>query len=248
MAVIYALWLRELKRFARSRAQIVSSLGQPLVYFLALGHGLNAIFRRGGAGDYVQFVGPGVIAMAVLFSSMTSGMQLMWDRQFGYLRAILVSPAPRIEIAVGRICGAATAAVAQGTLAGAVCMLAGLRIGSAAAILAGIAFLALIALVFTALGLTIASALREMRTFQNVIQVLLMPVFLLSGALFPLDHLPKSLAVFTWVDPLSYGVDGLRGALTDRAYFGAVTDALVIGVLLASVASVGVWRFSRISA
>ncbi len=248
MTVIYALWLRELKRFARSRTQILVSLGQPLLYFLALGYGLNPIFRRSGAGDSLQLVGTGVIAMSVLFSSMSSGMQLIWDRQFGYLQQILVAPVPRLQIVIGRTCGAATASIVQGVLAGALCMLAGLRTAGPTAIPLGLLFLVLIAIVFSALSLAIGSSLKEMRTFQTVMQLLLMPIFLFSGALFPLNRLPKFLAVVALVDPLSYGVDGLRDALTDRSYFGALTDGLVISMVLVLVTSLGAWRFCRIAA
>jgi ABC-2 type transport system permease protein len=241
--VIYALWLRELKRFARSRIQIIVSLGQPIMYFLALGHGLSPVFRRSGAGDYLQIVGSGVIAMAVLFASMSSGEQLIWDREFGYLKAMWVAPISRMQIIVGRTCGVATAAVAQGILAGAGCMLAGLHIVSFAAIPLALLFLLLIALLFTALSITIASSFTRMQTFGIVQQLLLMPIFLLSGALFPLEGLPRVLAVATRIDPLTYGVDGLRDALTARSHFGALMDWLVISIILVCIMSLGLSRF-----
>jgi ABC-2 type transport system permease protein len=246
--IIYALWLRELKRFARSRVQIVVSLGQPMIYFLALGHGLSPVFSKSNAGDYLQIVGSGVIAMAVLFAAMSSGEQLIWDREFGYLKAMLVAPVSRVQIVVGRTCGVATAAVAQGILAGAGCMLAGLRIVSLAAIPLALVLLSLIAMIFTALSITIASSFTRMQTFGIVMQLLLMPIFLLSGALFPLDGLPRFLALATRVDPLTYGVDGLRDALTAQSHFGAVTDWLVVSILLVLVMSLGFRRFRRVTA
>src|SRR3954467_9017868 len=128
MSAIYILWLRELKRYSRSRAQIVASLGQPLLYLLALGFGLGPVFEKAGQGSYLQFVAPGVIAMTVLFSSVFSGIGLLWDRQFGFLNETLVAPVPRIQIMIGRTVGAAPVAVIQGLLVAVVCFLAGFRI------------------------------------------------------------------------------------------------------------------------
>src|SRR5919107_2830352 len=127
MSVVYILWLRELRRYSRSRAQIVASLGQPLLYLLALGFGLGPVFERAGQGSYLQFVAPGVIAMSVLFSSIFSGIGLLWDRQFGFLKETLVAPVPRIHIMIGRTIGGATVAVIQGLLVMTVCFVAGFR-------------------------------------------------------------------------------------------------------------------------
>lgn len=125
MSAIYILWLRELKRYVRSRAQIVASLGQPLLYLLVLGFGLGPVFQRAGNGSYLQFVGPGVIGMTVLYSSVFSGIGLLWDRQFGFLKEMLVAPVPRLEIMIGRTLGGATVAVIQGLLVMAICLIAG---------------------------------------------------------------------------------------------------------------------------
>src|SRR4051812_36349081 len=114
MSAIYILWLRELKRYVRSRAQIIASLGQPLLYLLVLGFGLSPVFQRAGEGSYLQFMAPGVIGMMILFTSIFSGMSLLWDRQFGFLKETLVAPVPRIRIMVGRTLGGATVAMIQG--------------------------------------------------------------------------------------------------------------------------------------
>jgi len=246
MTAIYILWLRELKRYSRSKAQIIASLGQPVLYLLVLGFGLGPVFARSGGGSYLHFMSPGVIAMTVLFSSMFSGIALLWDRQFGFLKETLVAPVPRIEIMLGRTCGAATTAMLQGLLVAAVCVIAGFRPVSLALLPVAIAFLALIALVFAALGTTIGSTLKDMQGFQMVMNFLVLPIFFLSGALFPLDNLPKVLGTLTAIDPLSYGVDGLRSALIARTHFGAATDAAVLAVLLLVVSCLGAWRFSKI--
>src|SRR6202021_4150991 len=108
MSAIYILWLRELKRYTRSRSQIIASLGQPMLYLLVLGFGLGSVFKRAGFGSYLQFIAPGVIGMSVLFSSIFSGLGLLWDRQFGFLKETLVAPGPRIQIMIGRTLGGST--------------------------------------------------------------------------------------------------------------------------------------------
>ena len=246
MGAIYVLWLRELKRYARSRVQVVASLGQPLLYLIALGYGLSPVFRRGGEGNYLEFVAPGVIAMTVLFSSLFSGIQLIWDRQFGFLKETLVAPVPRLHIMIGRTCGAASTALIQGLLVAAVAVVAGFRPAAASGLPLAFAFLALIAVVFTAVGTTVGSTLRDMQGFQMVMNLLVMPIFFLSSALFPLDHLPGFLVVLTRIDPLTYGVDSLRGALIARGHFSALLDLAVMAVLAMVLTAVGAWRFARI--
>src|ERR1700756_4825908 len=195
MNAIYILWLRELKKYTRSRAQIVASLGQPLLYLLVLGFGLGPVFAKAGNGSYFQFVAPGVIGMTVLFTSVFSGIALLFDRQFGFLKETLVAPVPRIRIMIGRTLGGATVATLQGTLIFVVCMIAGFRPVSLAAIPVGFLFMALIAVVFAAFGTAIGSGLQDMQGFQLIMNFLVLPIFFLSGALFPLANLPVALMV-----------------------------------------------------
>jgi len=246
MAVVFALWLREVKRYLRSRAQVLASLGQPLMYLLVLGFGLGPVFAKAGQGDYLQFVAPGVVGMTILFSSIFSGVGLLWDRQFGFLKETLVAPVPRIQIMAGRTLGGATTALIQGTLVLTVCLVAGFRPHGWTGVLLGFVFMALIAVVFAALGTIIGSALRDMQGFQLIMNFLVMPIFFLSGALYPLANLPATLAVATRLDPLSYGVDGLRGAFIDQSYFGVPTDLAVLVALAALFLALGSRAFSRI--
>lgn len=246
MSAIYALWLRQLKRFVRSRARIVGALGQPLMFLLALGFGFGPIFERAGEGSYIQFLAPGVIAMAVLFNSIFAGIELIWDRQFGFLKETLVAPVPRLTIMIGRTLGGATVAVLQGLVVLAACALAGFRVNGLGALPAAVGFMALIALTFTALGTAIASVLQDFQGFQLVMNLLVMPIFFLSGALFPLDHVPRALALVASVDPLAYGVDGLRCALIGLTHFGEAADLAVLAVLSALFMTVGGYLFSRI--
>lgn len=244
--VIYVLWLRQLKRYGRSRARIVGSLGQPLLFLLALGFGFGPVFRKAGEGNYIQFLAPGVIAMTVLFTAIFSGIELIWDRQFGFLKETLVAPVPRLTIMVGRTLGGATVAVIQGLIVAAICLLAGFRATSVAALPVAAAFLVVIAVMFTALGTTVASILEDFQGFQLVMNFLVMPIFFLSGALFPLTNLPPALDIITRIDPLSYGVDGLRDALTGVSHFGTTIDFTVLSVLTAAFVLLGSYLFSKI--
>ena len=250
MGVIYILWLRELKRYTRSRAQMIASLGQPVLYLLALGFGMGPVYAQAGHGNYIQFLAPGIIGMTVLFSSIFSGMGLLWDRQFGFLKETLVAPVPRILIMSGRTLGGATVAMLQGLLVAIVSLIAGFRPVSLAMVPAGLGFMLLIAIVFAALGTTIGSALKDMQGFQMTMNFLVLPIFFLSGALFPLTTVGPVLRVITSFDALAYGIDGMRSALLGLAAgqvrFGAGLD----GVVLASVAilflSLGAYSFSKI--
>src|SRR5881398_3980723 len=230
MAVVFVLWLREVKKYLRSRVQIVASLGGPLMYLGVLGFGLGPVFQRAGEGSYLQFMAPGVIGMAVLFTAMFSGIAMLWDRQFGFLKETLVAPVPRLAIMIGRTLGGATVALLQGTLIFVVTLVAGFRPASVLAVPLAFLLIALIAVVFAALATAIGSTITEMQGFQMVMNFLVMPIFFLSAAIYPIEGLPRVLAALTRVDPLTYGVDGMRGLLIGRgsAHFGVAFDVAVL--------------------
>jgi len=244
--VIYMLWLRQIKRYFRSRARIVGSLGQPLLFLISLGFGFGPIFQRAGQGNYIQFLAPGVIAMTVLFSGTFNGIELIWDRQFGFLKETLVAPVPRVTIMIGRTLGGATTSVMQGLIVAAACIIVGFRPGSVTGLAGGLVFMVLIAVMFTALGTAIASVLSDFQGFQMIMNFLVMPIFFLSGALFPLMGLPRGLDFVARIDPLSYGVDGLRGSMTGMSHFGLPTDFAVLSVLTVALLLVGSRLFSKI--
>jgi len=197
MSAIYILWLREMKRYLRSRVQIAASLGQPLLYLVVLGFGLGPVFQKAGNGSYLQFVAPGVIGMTVLFSSIFSGLGLLWDRQFGFLKETLVAPVPRIQIMIGRTLGGSTTAIIQGLLVTVICMIAGFRPVSIYALPLAMGFMVLIAVLFSALGVAIGSSLQDMQGFQLIMNFLVMPIYFLSGAMFPLSNQGKVLTFVT---------------------------------------------------
>jgi len=244
--VIYVLWLRQVKRYVRSRARIIGSLGQPLLFLLGLGFGLGPVFQRAGMGNYIQFLAPGVIAMTVLFTSVFSGIELIWDRQFGFLKETLVAPVSRLTIMIGRVLGGATVAVVQGLILLAICLVAGFRFPSLATVPFALFIMALIAVLFTALGTAIASPMRDFQGFQLIMNFLVLPMFFLSGALFPLGDAPWLLRAIARVNPLSYGVDGLRGTLGGIAYFQVTTDIAVLVSVTVGLLFLGGYLFSRI--
>ncbi|MFH0860638.1 MAG: ABC transporter permease [Candidatus Altiarchaeota archaeon] len=244
--VIYVMWLRQLKRYWRSKSRLIGSLGQSVLFLVALGFGFNPVFERAGGGNYIQFLSPGIIAMSILFTSMFTGIEVVWDRKFGFLKETLVAPISRTHIMLGRTLGGATIAVAQGLVVFLLTLLVGFRPSDMASIVPAILFMSLIALLMTALGTAIASRIDDMHAFPMVMNFLIMPMFFLSGALFPLEDLPPTLDLLVKLNPLSYGVDGLRGTLTGQSGFSLPLDLTVLAVLTLVVNFVGGYLFSKI--
>ena len=246
MDVIYILWLRQLKRYVRSRARIVGSLAQPLLYLVALGFGFGPIYARAGGGSYIQFLAPGVISMGILFTAMFSGIEVLWDRQFGFLKETLVAPVPRLQVMLGRTLGGASVATLQGVIVLVLTLGVGFRPAHVALVPLALVIMFLTALLFTALGTAVASVLEDMQGFQLIMNFLVMPLFFLSGALFPLAGVPPAIGLVARVDPLSYGVDGIRGALVGASHFSLIVDVGVLGACVAVLLAVGSHLFSRI--
>jgi len=246
MNAVYILWLRELKRYIRSRAMIVASLGQPLLYLLVLGFGLGPVFQRAGNGSYIQFVAPGVIGMSVLFTSIFSGIGLLWDRQFGFLKETLVAPVPRMTVMIGKTLGGATVATIQGLLVMIICLIAGFRPVSWVTLPLALVFMILTAIVFAGLGVAIGSVLQDIQGMQLIMNFLVLPIFFLSGALFPLNDLPAVLKYITRIDPLSYGIDGLRAVLIGTNQFEPALSVAVLCVVALLFLALGSYSFSKI--
>lgn len=245
MGVVYVMWLRQLKRYWRSRARMIGMLGQPVLFLLALGFGLGPIFQAAGQGDFIQFLSPGIVAMTVLFSAMFSGIEVIWDKQFGFLKETLVAPVSRGKIMLGRTLGGATVAMAQGVVVLLITLLIGFR-PSLTFIPLALVFMFAIAFLFTSLGIAIASKLEDMQAFPLIMNFLIMPIFFLSGALFPLDNIPRVLEIITRFNPLTYGVDGLRGALTGVSHLGFAVDGGVIIAVGIIIFVIGSYFFSKV--
>jgi ABC-2 type transport system permease protein len=246
MRAIYILCLRQLKRYIRSPARIIGSLGQPILFLIALGFGFKAMFAKAGGGDYINFLSPGIISMAILFNAVFSGIEIIWDRQFGFLKETLVAPVSRLEIVFGRTLGGAIVAMAQGSVVFVICVIAGFRIANPRMVPVAILFMFLIALLFTSIGTVFGSVLQDMQGFPLIINFLVMPLFFFSGAIFSASGLPKALQVALHLNPLSYGVDGLRGSLTNVFVFNMTTDFVVLTTLTAILLGVGSYFFSKI--
>ena len=245
MGAIYVLWIRQLKRYFRNKARIVGSLGQPLLFLIALTVGFGPIYAKAGDGSYLQFLAPGIMAMSILFTSIFSGMEIIWDRQFGFLKETLVAPVPRTKIMIGRTLGGTTIAVFQGIIVLIISTIGGFKPDIMMIPLA-LVFMILTSLLFTALGTALASHLNDMQGFQLIINFLIMPLFFLSGSLFPLEGMPKAITIITMLNPLSYGVDGIRGALTGVSQFGIMLDLGVLLIVATILIFIGSYMFSRI--
>ena len=246
MNTIYILWLRQIKRYSRSKARIVGSLGQPLLFLVALGFGFGPIYQRAGGGDYIQFLAPGIIAMSILFTAIFSGMEIIWDKKFGFLKETLVAPVSRLNIMIGRTLGGATVAILQGIIVLILSTIIGFRPTNLELIPVALLFMFLIALFFTAIGTAIASVLEDMQGFQLIMSFLVMPTFFLSGALFPLDNLPRAINIAVRLNPLSYGVDGLRSALINDAQFSFLTNFSILTAITFIILLIGSYLFSKI--
>jgi ABC-2 type transport system permease protein len=245
-AAIYIMWLRQMKRFVRSKARIVASVAQPLLFLVTFGFGFSAIFRQAGAGNYIDFLAPGIVAMAIVFSSTFSGIEVMWDRQFGFLKETLVAPVPRTALMFGRTLGGATVALIQGLLVLVVTLIVGFRPHNWALVSVAIVVMAMIAVIFTAFGTAVGARLRDMQGFQLIMNFIIMPLFFLSGALFPLDGLPGAMYAVVRADPLSYGVDALRALLIDNSHFGLGVDLVVLVGVGAALIGLGSYFFAKI--
>ncbi|MGC8658758.1 MAG: ABC transporter permease [Desulfomonilaceae bacterium] len=246
MKVVYILCLRQLRRYFRARSRIIGSLGQPLLFLLAVGFGFGPTFQKAGGGDYIQFLAPGIILMGILFTAVFSGIEIIWDRQFGFLKETLVAPVSRLQIVLGRTLGGAVVAMIQGFIVMAICLVAGFHIDNPAFFPIALFFMFLCAVMFTTLGTAIGSVLEDMQAFPLIMNFMVLPLFFFSGALFPLKNVPRALEIAVLLDPLTYGVDGLRGSLTGVSQFGFGMDFYILGILTIILLGVGSYLFSRI--
>ncbi len=235
---VYVRWLREIKRYGRSKARILGSIVSPVFFMLGLGFGLSTFIRLPNGTSYLEFLVPGIVGMTLLFTGVMSGFMVIWDRQFGFLKEIMVTPNSRISIALGRIAGGATTAIVPSVLVLLLGLLIGFHIVLSAALLFAILFIILIGIVFNGLGLIFASFIDDPQAFGVIINFITFPLLFISGALFPLDGLPKAIGYIADGNPLTYGVDGIRYALTQTSTMSVWVDAaalLVFAVIIVAL-------------
>jgi ABC-2 type transport system permease protein len=247
---IYAIWYREWKVFLREKSRIVASTVNPVLWLLVFGGGLGASVSIPGV-DYRAFIYPGVLAQAVLFSSVFFGVYIVWDRKIDFLKEVLVAPISRMAIFIGKVVGGATDAMIQslilltlGVILGRTGVIPGLHLGPLSLLLA----LLLLMINITSLvsvGLIIGSRMDSPEGFQLVSSFLLFPAFFLSGALFPLDRLPPWLTPLVLLDPLTYSVDALRSAILGTSHFSLALDLAVMVSVAVSMVVAGAFAFER---
>ena len=237
LRAIYIIWYRDVLRYWRDRTRLVASLAQPLLFLVIFGTGLSSALQGAGGGfggaasgaasvSYLQFMYPGIIGMAVLFTAIFGAMSIVWDREFGFLKEVLVAPIDRSAVAIGKALGGTTQAMAQGLILLVLAPVVGVKL-TVESVVALIPLVFVLAFALSALGVAIASRMKSMQGFQVVMNFLMMPMFFLSGSLFPVTGLPDWMTVLTRLDPAAYGMDPLRRVVLEGAGFpAALVDRL----------------------
>src|SRR3989338_2758749 len=230
---IYVIVSREFKRFFRQRGRLIVTFARPILWLFVVGAGFTRLVNIPAGMNYKQFLLPGIIGMTILFSSIFSSISVVWYREFGFLREMLVAPISRTTIVMGKLLSGAALSVLQGMVLLLISPLLGMKI-TFAGFLAMVILIALLSLAITAMGLFIASFLTSLEGFNVIMNFIVLPMFFLSGALYPMNKLPEILKYFTYVNPLSYGVDAFKHILFENnGTLGAEFPLLLdIGVLI----------------
>ncbi len=240
---IYVIWWRDIKRYFEDRYRLVTSAALPIMYLFILGSGLSPAFRGGQTG-YQSFLFPGIIGMTVLFTGVFFAFSIIWDREFGFLKGVLVAPIPRWAIAVGKSLSGTTIASVQGFIILALAPLVGIKL-NLVQVLEIMLIIMVSAFAMASIGIMIAARMKSHEGFQAIMSFLLMPLFFLSGAMFPLNGVPIWLLALSHLDPLTYGVDALRGIAIHLHYFTLGFDLLAILAFSAVMVIASVFAFSQ---
>jgi len=240
------MWLRDVKRFVRARSRLIGNVIQPFFFLAILGFGLSsAIFPGIPSGfKFVDFLTPGIVAMAVLFSSIFAGVSVLWDKQFGFLQEVLVAPVSRLSIVLGRTLGGATTALIQGFIILGVALALGVKV-TLQGMLLGVILMVLIAFTAVGFGLIVASQMEDFHGFQLIMNLLVFPLFFTSSAIFPLEGLPAWLKTIAYLNPLTYGVDGLRQSLIGFSSIPIQVDLTVLIIISAVMMTAATYLFSK---
>jgi ABC-2 type transport system permease protein len=230
LEVVYALWRRDMVKFLRDRRSFVTSLTRPFLWLLAFGFGLRGSVQlpaMTAGGDFISFLVPGIAAMTVLFSSMFAAISIVWEREFGFLKELLVAPVPRGAIVAAKLLAGSATALVEVTVMLALSPLVGARFHVVGA-LAALPLLAAFGMAVNGLGVTLAARMRSFEGFGSIVNFVIQPIFFLSGALYPLDGLPRALRAIVLVNPMSYAVDGVRGLCIGHHAFPLAVDVAVV--------------------
>jgi ABC-2 type transport system permease protein len=244
---IYVLWLRQMKRFFRAKSRVLTTIIQPLFFLFIFGFGFNIAVFPGMEGSYMNFLAPGIIAMAILFSSMFTGVSVLWDRQSGFLQEVLVAPVSRFSIVIGRTLGGATIALFQGIVIMFIAIVLGVPIASTGGLLLTLVIMVLLSFTAVGFGLIVASKMRDFEGFQSIMSLILMPLLFLSSAFYPItESLPSWLQILSLCNPLFYMIDGLRGSLTGiNNILNPLVDLGIIFTLCIIVMGLGTYFFNK---
>jgi len=245
---IYSIWLREMLRFFRLKSRLFGSIASPFFFlaFLGIGFGNGTSMSGIPSGlGYISFLTPGIIGMTLLFSATFAGLSVIWDREFGFLKEIMVAPVSRIAIVLGRTAGGMTTGILQALIIMACGILLGMKAPSLQGFLLSIVFMILIAATFIGLGLAFSSKMEDMSGFSLIMNFLIFPLFFLSGALFPVSRFPGVIRDLAFLNPLTYGVDGLRYSLIGSGDFSPVLDLAVLALCCAAMLSLGAYLFEN---
>ena len=241
---VWMIWQRDLVRFSRQPARLYGTIIRSVVWLFALGLGLRQSFVPVSGMNYTQFLFPGVIAMALIFASLQSAISVIWDREFGFLKEVMVAPIPRSAILLGKALGGASTATLQGIVVLVFAPLAGVPM-SAVSVQAAVALMFLTSVAMTSLGLVIAVRMTDFEGFGSIQNMVVMPMFLLSGAMFPTIGLPMWLEALLIANPLSYGVHAVRGVLLDYYTHPPILDVAVLGSFSLAMLSIAYWLLQR---
>lgn len=243
---IYVMWLRQMKRFIRFRTRLLTMIIQPLFFLFLFGAGFRQASLPGVVeGEYLYFLAPGIIAMAIIFSSMFTGVSVLWDKQFGFLQEVLVAPVSRLSIIIGRTLGGATTALIQGFIILIIAIVLGVPISSGFGLIATILFMLLISFTAVGFGLVIASKMRDFQSFPLIMNILIMPLLFLSSAFFPVSQ-DSALQTIAYFNPMFYMVDGLRGTLIGGSnVLPPITNLAVVFVICILMMTLGSYLFSK---
>ncbi|HOV82153.1 MAG TPA: ABC transporter permease [Methanothrix sp.] len=241
---IYSIWLREMLRFFRLKSRLIGSIASPFFFLAFLGIGFGGTMPGIPSGlSYVSFLTPGIIGMTLLFSATFAGLSVLWDREFGFLKEIMVAPVSRIAIVLGRTAGGLTTGILQAIIILISGILLGMKMPSLAGLLLSLVYMVLVAATFIGLGLAFASKMEDMSGYSLIMNILIFPLFFLSGALFPIERFPELIRDLAYLNPLTYGVDGLRYGLIGTGAFSPLVDLGASAICCVSMLLLGAYLF-----